>query len=84
MERPKNGETDAIDELYRRYSGKLYVFCRNITRPEDSDDPVQNVFTRVIESAHIFRPGKASFRIWIFRIARNRCIDFTLRAGESK
>jgi len=82
MEQLKNGETEAIDELYRRYSGKLYAFCRNITRSEDSDDLVHDVFTRVIESASTFKPGKASFRTWLFRIARNRCIDFTRREGK--
>jgi RNA polymerase sigma factor (sigma-70 family) len=36
---------------------------------------VQDVFIRVIKAAHTFDPGKASFLTWVYRIARNRCID---------
>jgi len=31
IEQLKSGETDAIDELYRRYALKLYAFCFSIT-----------------------------------------------------
>jgi len=76
MEQLKKGERDVIDELYKRYSKKLYAFCCNITHVKDPEDLVQDVFVRVIEAAHSFNAKKASFSTWIFRIARNRCIDF--------
>jgi RNA polymerase sigma-70 factor (ECF subfamily) len=75
MERLKAGETDAIDELYTRYSKKLYIFCRGIVRSRDPEDMVHNVFMRVIEKADSFNPERASFCTWLFRIARNHCID---------
>lgn len=75
------GETVAIDELYKRYSKKLYAFCYNMTRSGDTEDLVHDVFMRVIRSARGFNPGRASFRTWVFRIARNHCIDF-VRRGE--
>ena len=75
MERLKGGETDAIDELYKRYARRLHAFCYRITSSEASEDLVQDVFMRVITAAHKFDSGKASFRTWVFRIARNRCID---------
>ncbi len=84
MERLKSGETDAIDELYRRYAGKLYAFCYSITRSEASEDLVHDVFMRVITAARRFNPKKASFRTWILRIARNHCIDFIRRKGKVK
>ena len=85
MERLQQGQTEALDELYRRYAHKLYVFCHNATRsadPQRSEDLVQDVFLRVIKAAHTYNPGLASFRTWVFGIARNRCIDVMRRRNR--
>jgi RNA polymerase sigma-70 factor (ECF subfamily) len=83
MERLQLGQTEALDELYSRYSRRLYAFCWSITRssgPQDPEDLVHDVFLRLIKGAHTFDPEKASFRTWIYRIARNRCTDVIRRA----
>jgi len=72
------GQTSALDELFARYARKLFVFCDNALGTgdsQDAEDLVQDVFIRVIKSAHSFDPTRASFRTWLYRIARNRCID---------
>jgi RNA polymerase sigma-70 factor (ECF subfamily) len=82
IERLCQGQTDALDVLYMRYAKQLYVFCYNTLyskNPQQSEDLVQDVFLRVIKAAHNFDPQKASFRTWLFRIARNRCIDTNRR-----
>ena len=85
MERLQQGQTDALDELYRRYAKKLYAFCYHTTRsgsPQDPEDLVHDVFVRVIKAARTFDPKRASFRTWMFRIAHNRCIDVMRRKGR--
>ena len=84
MEQLRRGETVAIDELYKRYSRKLYAFCYNMTRSGETEDLVHDVFMRVIKSARGFNPEKASFRTWLFRIARNYCIDLVRRGERMK
>jgi len=78
MARLQQGQTAALDELYRRYARRLYAFCASLSRSaghQDPEDLAQDVFLRVIKSAHTFDLEKASFRTWLFSIARNRCID---------
>ncbi len=77
----QQGHTEALDELYHRYARQLYVFCQHTANsgPRDAEDLVQDVFVRVIKSARTYDPHKASFRTWLFRIARNRCIDHARR-----
>jgi RNA polymerase sigma-70 factor (ECF subfamily) len=83
----QRGETDALDELYRRYAARLYTFCRYTTRTLDAqsvEDLVQDVFLRVCRSARTFDARRASFRTWLFRIARNRCVDVMRRARRAR
>ncbi len=82
MEQLQQGQTRALDALYQRYAKRLYAFCHHSTRahPQDVEDLVQDVFLRVIRGADTYNPRKASFRTWVFRIARNRCIDVARRS----
>jgi RNA polymerase sigma-70 factor (ECF subfamily) len=78
----QHGNAGALDELYRRHARSLYAFCRNLAPvSHDPEDLVQDAFLRVIKSAHTFDPERASFRTWLYRIARNRCIDVARRAS---
>jgi RNA polymerase sigma-70 factor (ECF subfamily) len=79
------GQTTALDELYARYAGQLYAYCRHATHnPPDQEveDLVQDIFLRLIKAAHTFDPTKASFKTWFYAIARNRCIDFQRRDSK--
>jgi DNA-directed RNA polymerase specialized sigma24 family protein len=61
IHRLREGKTSAIDEIYRRYAKKLYVLFRYTMHAANPEDLVHDVFLKVIESAHIFNPQKASF-----------------------
>jgi len=84
VERLRQGQTGALDQLYTRYARKLYAFCYATTHSANAEDLVHDVFLRIIKASHTFNPQKASFRTWLFRIARNHCIDVSRRAKRFK
>jgi RNA polymerase sigma-70 factor (ECF subfamily) len=87
MELLRQGDTHALDELYRRYARKIFAFFRSVTafqNPQDCEDAVHDVFMRVVAGAETFDPSRASFRTWISRIARNLSIDIMRRWGRTQ
>lgn len=67
----------AFAPLYERHSRDIYRFCyvRLGTR-EAADDLTARVFIRAIERLHQYRPtAGATFRSWLFAIARNMLAD---------
>ena len=79
IKRVQEGDAQALDNLYQRYSRPLYLYFRYSMRTADPEDLVHDVFLKVIRSARGFDSRKGSFRTWLFRIARNRCIDLLRR-----
>jgi RNA polymerase sigma-70 factor, ECF subfamily len=68
--------------LYRRYGGELYGFAYNLLGERElAEELVQDVFTRVWRNARDFDPSRASFRTWLYQIARNRATDMRRRAA---
>ena len=83
MAQLQQGQTLALDHLYHRYAKKLYTFCHYTTHSQnrqDSEDLVQDVFYRVLESPTV----PESFRAWIYRICRNRCLDVLRSRGRRR
>ena len=69
------GDTAALDELYRRYQGPVFGFAfRYLRSAEMAQDLVQETFLRVFRSRRQYHPS-SKFSSWLFRIARNLCID---------
>ena len=73
--RLRAGDTSAYRDLMQIYERRLYAFANGILRdPDDAMDVVQDTFIRVFKSVGSFQ-GDAAFTSWVFRIARNLCID---------
>jgi RNA polymerase sigma factor (sigma-70 family) len=75
----RRGREDAFEVLVERYRPRLVAFCQNMLRsPEDAEDVMQEVMV----SAH--RAIRADDRQivvkpWLYRIARNRCLNHMRR-----
>lgn len=68
---------DDFAPLYQRYAMGIYRYCFNQTRDGDiANDLTAQVFVRVIERLHQYKPRPgATFRSWLFAIARNILVD---------
>jgi RNA polymerase sigma-70 factor (ECF subfamily) len=70
--------------LFERHRRELRAHCyRMVGSFEDSEDLVQETFTRAWRArARFRRGGPSSFRAWLYRIATNVCLDYMARRGR--
>ncbi len=75
MLRLKNGERSAFDELYGRFSRKIYNYVLRLAgSAEVSEDITQEVFVKMYTAARTYEP-EAKFSTWLFTIATNLAIN---------
>ena len=71
---------ESMRALYRAYGPELYGFAVSALGDRGhAEELVQEVFTRVWRHAGSFDPERASFRTWLYGIARNAIIDLKRR-----
>ncbi|MEA2308633.1 MAG: polymerase sigma-70 factor, subfamily [Thermoleophilaceae bacterium] len=79
--RAPEGE-DGMRTLYRTHASELFGFAVNALGDRQlAEEVVQDVFTRVWRHADSFDPSRASFRTWLYGIARNAIIDVKRRGA---
>jgi len=71
-----DGDREAFSFLVRRHQDELYRYARNLRIDHDAaSDLVQDAFvTAYTRLGQCSDPAR--FRFWLFRILRNRCLDF--------
>ena len=73
------GEGHRYSVLVERYQRRLYWSClRFVGDPDEAEDVVQEAFVRAYEHLRDFDPTYR-FYTWIYRIARNRCLNVLRR-----
>jgi len=70
------GDQDALKKLIDRYTPSIYNFSLRFVSAEYAKDITQDVFIKVWKNLKKFNSQKASFKTWIFAIARNTIIDY--------
>src|SRR3984957_17484523 len=67
---------DSLTEIFRREQGRLRRFVRRRVADEgDAEDILQDVFYELVEAYRLMKPVEQA-GAWLFRVARNRIIDF--------
>jgi RNA polymerase sigma-70 factor (ECF subfamily) len=87
VDRLKNGDARALDELYRRHREAAYgIAYRLVGSREDALDVVQEAFIHVMRGIQAFR-GQSTFRTWLYRVVTHAALDYrrwrALRATDS-
>jgi RNA polymerase sigma-70 factor (ECF subfamily) len=78
------GDARAFERLVARHEKPVWNFLRRfVANAATAEDLLQEVFLRVIKSAHAEESewrGAAKFSTWLYTIARNLCVDHARRA----
>ena len=75
----RRNEPGAFEVLVHRHQSPLYNFClRMLGRTDDAADVAQETFVQLF--SHLERlDAREPLAPWLFRVARNRCIDVIRR-----
>ncbi|MEX1139735.1 MAG: RNA polymerase sigma factor [Bacteroidota bacterium] len=75
VDRFRNGEESAFNEIANRYKEKLYWTARRFVNDhQDADDVVQQVLWKAYEGLKNFRSDSSVFT-WLYRIAVNTSLN---------
>ncbi|GMQ87672.1 MAG: RNA polymerase sigma factor [Gammaproteobacteria bacterium] len=83
MMRYRDGDAGAFEVLYRRHKGPLYRYILRQCGRHAVDELFQDVWTRVIQARERYQ-ASASFKTFLFHIARNRLVDHYRRQGTGR
>ncbi|MEA2482688.1 MAG: hypothetical protein QOC55_635, partial [Thermoleophilaceae bacterium] len=75
----RRGNQGAFEALVQRYESRLLAFCRHMLGSrEDAEDVLQEVFAASY-NAMLADERPINARPWLYRIARNRCLNHLRR-----
>jgi len=79
----RDGELDALGELFERHHGPLFGFLVKLTgdRPA-AEDIAQTVFQRMLKYRHTYRDD-GSFTAWMYHLARRCAADHFRKANAA-
>lgn len=82
VQRWRRGDKNAFGVLVRHYMSDAYLIALGFAgNPDDARDLSQDAFIKAYEARSRFEEGRP-FYPWLYRILRNRCLNFIRR--ESK
>lgn len=82
--RIKQGDSNALDALYERYSSPVYTLVWKVLQnSEEAEDVALDVFWQIWRQADRYDASRGAPPAWIFTVARSRAIDH-LRARNRR
>lgn len=75
VERIRDGDGSAFEDLYRQHATRLYNLASRMTGTKgEADDLLQDIFLLAYRKMASFR-GESSLGTWLYRLAMNHCLD---------
>ena len=68
------GDAEAFETLYQRHRAPLYRFVTRQCNTHSADELFQDIWLKVINARRNYQVT-ASFKTWLYHMARNRIID---------
>ena len=79
----RDGELDALGELFERHHGPLFGYLVKLTGQRTSaEDIAQTVFQRMLKYRHTYRDD-GSFTAWMYHLARRSAADHFRRSSTA-
>jgi RNA polymerase sigma-70 factor (ECF subfamily) len=79
VNRLRQNEPDAWDELVQEWSARLFNYIRNsVPTREDAQDILSETFAAAVRSIHRF-DGNVAMSTWLYALAHNKVVDFWRR-----
>lgn len=73
----------AMEDLFRRYHGKVHRWCLKILKDAmEAEDVTQSIFLDLWEKPRPYR-GERRFAAWLYVLTRNRCLN-ALRSARRR
>jgi RNA polymerase sigma-70 factor (ECF subfamily) len=78
------GDRRAFDRLVDRHLDRVHaVAVRVVDSPAEAEDVAQEVFLRLWRGAGRYRPGRARFTTWLYRVTINQAVNHRNRVMRS-
>ncbi len=79
IEESRKGNVDAFEELIKGYKKSAYNIALRVMRNvEDAEDASQEALIKIFKNISSFNMD-STFKVWMYRIVVNTCIDFKRR-----
>jgi len=83
VEAALKGKGEAFTELLGKYKNTLYyMMLKKVNNINDAEDLTFESFSKAFKNLHNYS-SEFAFSTWLFKIARNNCIDFLRKKKES-
>ena len=77
------GDRRAFAEVMERHVDQVLALARRVLQSEaDAEEVTQEVFLTVWQKAETWRPGRARFSTWLYRVTLNRCLNRKSRVQQ--
>ncbi|MDR3559250.1 MAG: sigma-70 family RNA polymerase sigma factor [Candidatus Pacebacteria bacterium] len=75
--RMQQGDVEASGRIFDYFSPLFFgYFAKRVLNREVAEDLVQEIFLRIIKNIRSFDETSGDFSSWVWRIAKNRLIDY--------